>query len=272
MANPSHFDVLYAINPHMLDENGNLQKIDKPKAQKQWEHIKSIYESLGFIVDEIQGNANLPDFVFCANTFTAWNKDGFKRAILGRMKSEARQPEVAISKTYLESQGFECLELEGTQNFEAMGDLIWDIANSRLFMGHGYRTELSVLDQLKNLIPYEIIPLKLVSETYYHLDTCFATLNEKTCVYVESAFDQEALETIKKNFPKAIVIDEQEALNFFPGNLFCPDGKNVILNPGSQKLEKQLQNAGFIIHQADTSEYIKSGGSVFCMKNFIIEE
>ena len=40
MVDPQYFDVAYAINVHMQDENGNLNKIDKALAKKQWQQLK----------------------------------------------------------------------------------------------------------------------------------------------------------------------------------------------------------------------------------------
>jgi len=66
-------------------------------------------------------------------------------------------------------------------------------------------------------------------------------------------------------FPDAIALTETEALNF-AGNAFCPDQKHVFLQAGCAALEEKLRAHHFIPVPVDTSEFMKSGGSVFCLK------
>ncbi|NDB82577.1 MAG: amidinotransferase, partial [Alphaproteobacteria bacterium] len=46
----------------------------------------------------------------------------------------------------------------------------------------------------------------------------------------------------------------------------CPDQKHVIIQKGCQKTLQLLKDHDFVPLEVDTSEFIKSGGSVFCMK------
>ena len=48
-----------------------------------------------------------------------------------------------------------------------------------------------------------------------------------------------------------------------------PNGKDIIIQQGARKTVESLKANGFKIHEVDTSEYIKSGGSVFCMKQLL---
>lgn len=55
-------------------------------------------------------------------------------------------------------------------------------------------------------------------------------------------------------------------MKYFVCNCHCPDGKNVIVQKGSKDFKNKIKTAGFDIIEVNTSEFIKSGGSVFCMK------
>jgi len=79
----------------------------------------------------------------------------------------------------------------------------------------------------------DLIPLELKSPYFYHLDTCFAPLTEHTAVIVKEAFTNEGLALLQSAFDQLI---------------------------------EDLQVIGFKIHALNTSEFLKSGGSVFCLK------
>jgi N-dimethylarginine dimethylaminohydrolase len=85
------------------------------------------------------------------------------------------------------------------------------------------------------------------------------------------AFTQEDLSGIKKMFKNLILVSEDEAAHGFALNahvIINHDSKRKIalIQKGSSNTIAQLKEYGFEVIEADTSEYIKSGGSVFCMK------
>ncbi len=44
-----------------------------------------------------------------------------------------------------------------------------------------------------------VIPLKLIDEKFYHLDTCFYPLLDDTVMYYPEAFNSDSLQIIEKN-------------------------------------------------------------------------
>lgn len=266
---PKYFDVKYSINPHMLDKKGNLNTVDTSLAFKQWEEVCTIYKKLNLNIYHFEPLAGCPDMVFCANTFLAFSKDGKRQAILSNMHSHFRTPELAPTKNWLLSQGFEVHETPDEFKLEGTGDGIWNYEANELFLGHGHRTNIGVVSFLNNYID-NIIPLELPDPRFYHLDTCFAVLNKNTAVYIEEAFTTDGIRTLKRKFNDLIRIDLKEGIKNFAGNLFCPDQKNVIIQAGATNLKSELAKRNFIIHEVETSEFIKSGGSVFCMKNHFL--
>ncbi|MCY7362383.1 MAG: hypothetical protein LH629_10025, partial [Ignavibacteria bacterium] len=100
----------------------------------------------------------------------------------------------------------------------------------------------------------------------YHLDTCFSVLNSDTVVISESAFNEEEMNIVKSYFKTIIKADETENLKFFVCNCHCPDGKNVIVQKGSVIFKNDIIKNGFNLIEVETGEFMKSGGSVFCMK------
>ena len=266
MADPGFFDVLYSINPHMLDESGNLNKVDKTAARLQWQALQDCYRKLGFETHIIPAAKEFPDLVFTANqSLTFWN-DG-PSVLMSHMQSEFRRGEVPLLEKWYKDHNYKIFHLPAGSTFlEGNGDVIPHPGKNIFWGGCGPRTRKEVYAEVEKVSGKTIILLPLVHELFYHLDTCFSILNEKTVVFLPEAFSPETVQMIREMFPVAIETDLDECKNFFTGNCHSPDGKNVIYQKGARKLEERLLKAGFELHPLDTSEYMKSGGSVFCMK------
>jgi N-dimethylarginine dimethylaminohydrolase len=268
MVSPEYFTVEYAINPYMKTPTGELQKIDSSKALAQWNNLKALYEKLGFEVFVIPGQKDLPDMVFAANQSFPFldSKTGKLKILMGHMNSEKRQPEVRIFKKWYEDQGIEAVELESPYSFEGNGDFLIHPGTGEVLAGYGHRTDKKVFQEISQRFSLKIIPLELIDEHFYHLDTCLTILNQDTVGICREAFTPEGLTAIKKSFKTVIEISKKECLEHFAGNAHSPNGKDVILQKGSRDFVKTLQAFGFKTHETDVSEFQKSGGSVFCLK------
>jgi N-dimethylarginine dimethylaminohydrolase len=67
-------------------------------------------------------------------------------------------------------------------------------------------------------------------------------------------------------FERVIEAPENEARGLFACNAHSPDGRHVVIQRGCTETNTALEQAGFAVIEVDTDEYLKSGGSVFCMK------
>ena len=263
---PTWFDVEYVINPHMKD---NVGGVDKMQAANEWEHLVDGYEELGFNVDILDGVKGLPDLVFCANQSLPFiDETGRKKVIMSIMRAPQRRGEVAVIEAWYKKNGYEIIRMdeEKTGNFEGMGDALWHFKRRLLWGGYGFRTSLDAYDQISEVLDTPVIALELVDEKFYHLDTCMCMLNEKSVLIYEDAFTEKGIEMIRKLFDNVILASKYEAEKLFAVNATCPDGKNVFIQQGCTDVNKKLRDAGFSVHEFSTYEFMKSGGSVFCMK------
>lgn len=266
MTTPAHFKVEYVINPHM---EGNIGAVDKERAQIQWEALRDTYKSLGVEVAVVNGAAGLPDMVFCANQTLPYRTPGGNTGVvLSRMHAPQRQGEVDFYEQFFEAEGYEILRLDGdiVSDFEGMGDAIWHPGRYLLWGGFGYRTDRKVYERLTERLGIPTIPLEMTDPEFYHLDTCFCPLNETTVLIYPGAFQPEGIELIRAHFETILEAPEDEARHLFACNAHSPDGKHVIIQQGCTETNQLLRTAGFDVIEVDTSEYLKSGGSVFCMK------
>jgi N-dimethylarginine dimethylaminohydrolase len=263
MVSPEYFDITYAINPHMKDSSGKLNQIDKPKAVKQWKALKSLYEKLGFEVCVIPGQPGLPDMVFAANQAIFFND----KILLSHMRSEYRRPEIEHFRKWFTEKGYTVFDLEAADLcLEGNGDTQFHSATNRVYGAYGPRTDRAVYEELFRRFDLEVVDLELVKEEFYHLDTCFSILGETTVAICPDAFSKEGLASIKACFKNVINVSAEESKNFFACNCHCPNGKDVILQKGAIQFVEALNKHGFAVHEVETSEFIKAGGSVFCLK------
>ncbi len=266
MAHPDSFDIEYAINPHMKDAKGRLNKVDKEKALKQWEVLKETFNTLGLSVDVLPAVESLPDMVFTANQTFPFLKNNKTQIILSQMNSKKRQDEVTYFSKWANENNMETYAYKTQGSFEGMGDALWNYESDEVYGGYGFRTSEAVYDELEQIIDKKIHRLKLVSENFYHLDTCLAIVNKDTAFVVKEGFDKTSFDFLKTKFTHLIEIPLDEAINGFAGNLCAVNGTDIVIQKDNPYAISKAKDLGFEVHEIDTSEYIKSGGSVFCMK------
>ncbi|MCA8913324.1 MAG: amidinotransferase [Planctomycetes bacterium] len=265
MASPTYFAVETALNPWATDDRGNLNAVDTAAAVRQWDALADAYRGLKLCVDMIDAPKGLADFCFAANQSLVFvDEEGKSGALLSRMASESRAPEVEHFKAFYREQGYTLHELPEGFHFEGAGDAIRH-ADKRLHWGGvGPRTDEAAWDQAGKLIG-PVIPLRLADPRFYHLDTCLCVLDAETAMYYPPAFDEPSCERLKAGFKHLCTVSDADAANF-ACNAHCPDGKHVLMQQGSGETAAWLKDSGFEVIELDTSEFMKSGGSVFCLK------
>lgn len=272
MVSPEYFDIVDIKNVHMQNQAG---KLDRNLAIQQWDNLKSIYLELkekGILseVNIINGTEDCEDMVFAANQSFPWlTQDEKKVVVLSKMRHESRQREIPAFRNFYHNKGYTIHELKKAGLFEGMGDFIPLPGKRLIFAGYGHRSEKQALEEISELLTVPIIELKLVNEKFYHLDTCFIPINKETVILYPEAFSPEDFRGLKKLFKEVISIPKIEAEKGFALNahiINSPAGKAAILHEGNMEMNRVLEKNGYKVYTTDTSEYIKSGGSVFCMK------
>jgi len=266
MVRPDYFKVDYVINPHM---EGNIGKVNQVNAFKEWERVRDAFSASGMEVVELEGVEDLPDMVFCANQSLPFiSEQGDKEVIMSIMHSDHRKQEVAYIEQWYADNNYAIhhLPYKSIEEFEGMGDALWHSGKRLLWGGYGFRTSKKAYDFISDQWSVPVIALKLSHPEFYHLDTCMCILNTTTALIYPKAFTKKGLELIHSLFTTVIEADEYEAEKLFACNATCPNGKDVILQRGATSTNEKLTEAGFNVIEVDTEEFLKSGGSVFCMK------
>lgn len=268
MCTPEHFEVVDVKNPLM---EGNVGRVDKERAATEWEAMRRTYETAGHEVLTIQGVAGLEDMVFAANqVLPGLGADGQLYVLLSRMRHPSRRREVPIYREWFERRGYKVFELTSEAGyFEGQGDAIWHPGKQLLWGGHGPRTTLRAYEEVSGILGVPVITLALPHPNFYHLDTCFCVLSSDAALYFPGAFDAEGRALLAGMFHDLIEVSEGESTRWFACNAHALDGRTVIIQRGAFETVARLRAHGFHVIEVDTDEFLKSGGSVFCMKMMI---
>jgi len=203
----------------------------------------------------------LPDMVFTANA-------GLARAgtvAISSFYHPERQPEESHFRRWFVTAGYKIIDLPRQTPFEGEGDALFSIDGTRLWIGYGARTREASHATLRSLWNIEVNSLHLVDPRFYHLDTCFAPLDDGSVLYFPQAFDESSLASIEAFYPpeRRIIVGEEDALRFACNAINIE--KTIVLNRISAELSFELGARGFDVVQVDLTEFLKAGGAAKCL-------
>jgi N-dimethylarginine dimethylaminohydrolase len=257
MCSPDYFDVTYVINPWM---EGNVHATSVEKARQQWQRLYEIITRCAE-VELIPPQPGLPDMSFTANAGLIL-KD---KVILSRFRFPERQREEPHFEEWFNSKQYRVIKVPDGLSFEGAGDALIDFERGLLWTGCGHRTPAETHAYLAQLLDLKVLTLGLVTEHFYHLDTCFCPLDNGYLLYHPEAFDEAGQRLIAEYVPaeKRLLVSAEDAYNF-ACNAINIDNL-VILSRASNNLRTLLSDTGFEVVQTDLSEFTKAGGAAKCL-------
>ncbi len=256
MCPPTHFQVVYSINPWMKGE-----QVNKSIAMDQWFEVQNTLRWWGVKVETIMQANDLPDMVFTANAGTVRGD----RVVLSNFKFPERQRETDQFEKWFMNAAYETYRLPKKISFEGCGDTV--VSGNKMFAGYGVRSSLGGIRRAAKILELELVPLKLCHPNFYHLDTCFCLLNQHCAMYYPGAFAPSAIKKLKQHIPDLIAVDVTDAAMFACNSVV--HGIKVLMPFGPQKIVEELDTRGYEVKQINTGEFLKSGGSIQCMTLWI---
>src|SRR3989338_5650446 len=265
MCAQTYFEVTYAINPAMARTLACKIAVNQFKAMEQWTGLKDIYTKEGFDVVLIDPVKGLPDMVFTANCGIV--NDG--RAIIGEFKHAQRKPETDYFEKWFKENDYGIIHIK--EEFEGTGDmLLW---KDNIIGGHGVISGLDGITKVAKFFTFlgrgkDLVPVKLVDDNYYHLDTCFCPMGENALFYPK-AFSADSIEVLLEM--GAMPINDKDARSMLPNGVYLDNGKGIkfIASKISREWRNALEKLGIEIILNPTSEFQKSGGSNRCLTLFL---
>jgi N-dimethylarginine dimethylaminohydrolase len=266
MCAPTFFDVREPKNPYMG------LPIDRTKAQQQWEALRRALQNAGLKVEVIEPVPELDDMVFAANQVFVGHHERLGNFIVpSRMRYASRHKEVKFFVDWFRQRGYKVIDLDLDEEYlEGHGDLLWHSDSSRIWAAYGFRSTRGGVERFAaamQQLAFLVTPLQLVDEHCYHLDTCLCPLNDDAALIYPGAFSPESLNTVRSAWKRIHELTGDEAHQFM-GNGIVANGR-FITPRLTRNLEQILARENLTPVVVDTSEFEKSGGSVFCMKAFI---
>lgn len=250
MCRPEYFTVSYRINPWMHPEDPT----DTSLAVRQWDVLYRTYLDLGFEVHLIDPIAGLPDMVYAANGGFVIDNIAYGASFT----YPERQPEGPAYMDWFREAGFDVRVPEEIN--EGEGDFL--LVNGMILAGTGFRTASNSHEEIARIYGREVVSLNLINPSFYHLDTAVAVLDDTNIAYLPSAFDEASLATLRRLFPDAVIVTEEDAavlgLNSFS------DGYNIVIASRAKDFERQLRECGYNPIGVDLSELLLGGGGVKC--------
>lgn len=253
MCAPTSFQVKYAINPWMTD---NQYKVDTDIAYSQWQVFYDKIKQFAEVV-LIKQRVSAPDMVFTANAGLVRDK----KVALSHFRSHERSHEEDLFEQWFLEKGYTVCR-DFNVPFEGAGDFLSNSMNDN-FLGYGFRSSGSVTPFLFRVFPHlKWYPIKLTDPRFYHLDTCFCPLDGNTIMCYPDALDRDIYERVIKKEFGCLEVTEEEASQFACNAVVI--GKNVFM-PKCYSVADRLDKLGFTPHLFDMSEFIKAGGACKCL-------
>jgi N-dimethylarginine dimethylaminohydrolase len=263
---PTHFEVRDRKNPYMR------APIDREKAQRQWEELRLALREAGLQVETIEPVPDLEDMVFAANpVFVGYQEKIGKFIVPSEMKHPSRQREVPYYVEWFRKRGYEvvALDLRG-EYLEGHGDLLWHLDGSRIWAGYGFRSTRGGIEKFRGAmrdLSIPVIPLHLVDEYCYHLDAALSPLNAEAAILCPDAFSSDALEKLRQGWKRIYELSREDTTRFLCNGIVA-NGYYIVPHL-SNDLAHVLERERLTPVVVDLSEFEKSGGGPFCMKNFL---
>jgi N-dimethylarginine dimethylaminohydrolase len=250
---PTHFAVVYEINPWMATE----VEVDRDRAQAQWEGLKATLEDAGAVVEVQPPDPTVPDLVFTANAGIV-SGPAF---VPSNFRHPERQPETALDIAWFEGRGFEVRRLTDDVDHEGAGDALpfGDV----LVSGYRFRSDAAAHAQLSKLLAVAVRSVELVDARYYHLDITFCPLDSTRAMLWPGAWDEYGRKVMEALVPEPLVLEPEEAERFVANSVVV--GRNVLMPACPPRIGRQLEAWGFSPVEVDVSEFMKAGGGCRCL-------
>lgn len=266
MAEPTHYDVAYQINPWMKPGVwGAAAAANRLAAERAWQTLKATLERCGAQVFAMPGAADVPDLVFPANAAVVLNG----KALVARFRHPERsgeEPHFLAALSDLRDRGLleEVRQIDGCFQ-EGAGDCLWDARRGHFWVASGPRSTGDSVNAIAEAFGQPVVHIPLATARYYHLDTCFCPLSGGEILYYPPALTPEAHRALLDHTrPDERLEASDEDAEAFSVNAVCI-GRAIVMARPPARLEARLTERGYDVVPVDLEPFMLSGGGAFCM-------
>lgn len=258
MCEPTHFGVLYEINPWMHAEVA----VDLDRAHAQWEGLVSTLRDAGAEVELVAQGDDVPDMVFTANAgIVNTAAAGGPQFVPAHFRFPERQPETEHFARWFDDRGWQVDRLPAELAHEGAGD---GLPFGRVLLsGYRLRSDQAAATHLSRLTGAPVRSIELVDERLYHVDITFCPLDDRRALAAPMGWDRYGRAVVEALVPEPLWLTDDEALAFCANSIVV--GTNVVMPTVPPRVGRQLEAWGFTVAPCDVSEFLKAGGGCRCL-------
>lgn len=260
MCPPTHFGVLYEINPWMHAEVA----VDVDRAREQWDGLVAALREAGAEVETIEQDTEVPDLVFTANAGIVSGAT----FVPSHFRHPERQPETERFATWFADRGATVERLPTDLSHEGAGDALPFGADTApgapvLLSGYRFRSDAAATTPLSVLTGAVVRPIELVDERLYHIDITFCPLDDRHALCAPLGWDRYGTAVVESLVPEPLWLTDEEALSFTANSVVV--GTTVLMPHVPPRVGRQLEAWGFDPVAVDVGEFLKAGGACRCL-------
>ena len=264
MCPPTHFGVLYEINPWMHAEVA----VDPDRAREQWDGLVAALREAGAEVETIEQDVEVPDLVFTANAGIVSGST----FVPSHFRHPERQPETERFASWFADRGSTVERLPQDLSHEGAGDALPFGADTSsqsrreapvLLSGYRFRSDAAATTPLSVLTGAVVRPIELVDERLYHLDITFCPLDDRHALCAPLGWDRYGTAVVESLVPEPLWLTDEEALSFTANSVVV--GTTVLMPHVPPRVGRQLEAWGFDPVAVDVGEFLKAGGACRCL-------
>jgi N-dimethylarginine dimethylaminohydrolase len=266
MAEPTHYDVAYQINPWMKPDAWSAAADEnRAAARSAWAGLRAALERCGGAVHAMPGVAGSPDLVFPANAAVVLDR----KAVAARFRHperRAEEPHFIAALERLRDQGLldEVVQIDGCFQ-EGAGDCLWDATRGHFWVASGPRSTPQSVGAIARAFGRPVVHMPLATERYYHLDTCVCPLSGGEILYYPPALSDEARRALLAH----TTVDQRLEATDEDAEAFCVNavciGRTIVMARPPARLRQRLSERGYDVVALDLDPFRLSGGAAFCM-------
>jgi len=243
------------------------QKVDTERAMRQYDRIKRLMTALDVAVLEIPPIKGAQDQHYTANIGISLNPF----IVLAKMSAAGRTIEEAPAKKFFERRGYTVIQppyaFEGEADLKKWKDGVY-------FGGHGKLSDWKAHEWISKKAGVEIIPIREISDSLYHLDCSLFVIDEKNFMVCRGGMDKESFKRLEK-VANIIEVPNDVMSTGATNCVKIPGNKKIILSgmffPEEKKYQKSMEwmlttmdKLGYSIVFCDIDEADKSGADISC--------
>jgi N-dimethylarginine dimethylaminohydrolase len=251
MCLPTYFKIAYAINPWMDPSH----QPDQPLLEAEYAALIASHELAGRTVHFINPEPGWPDMTFTANQALVRGK----RALLGNLPPQ-RAGETPHTRHWLEAHGYEVVDC--SYLFSGQGDAV-PTGTGAVLKGRGWRSDPRSDAVVREVLGYDIIPIKTVSAEWYDCDMVFGIIAPGVVAVCLEALEPDSQKLLHSRDDLELIPVSLAEARAFALNLVS-DGTTVTLADGATTLKATLIERGLTVMSRSVSQLMLSGGGIRC--------